>query len=87
MHPNHLGQIERGAKDLRVTTLLHILEAVEASPAELELARLGTERLRHGTSPQNPLSPTHAGELMDRLDEVQRLLLDIRATVHASERL
>jgi len=35
MHPNHVGTIERGTKDLRATTLLRLIEALELSPAEL----------------------------------------------------
>jgi transcriptional regulator with XRE-family HTH domain len=35
MHPNHIGTIERGTKDLRATTLLRLIEALELSPAEL----------------------------------------------------
>lgn len=35
MHPNHVGTIERGTKDLRATTLLRLIEALEMSPAEL----------------------------------------------------
>lgn len=35
MHPNHVGRIERGTKDLRATTLLRLIEALEISPAEL----------------------------------------------------
>jgi transcriptional regulator with XRE-family HTH domain len=35
MHPNHVGTIERGTKDLRATTLLRLIEALDMSPAEL----------------------------------------------------
>jgi len=35
MHPNHVGTIERGTKDLRATTLLRLIEALEMPPAEL----------------------------------------------------
>jgi transcriptional regulator with XRE-family HTH domain len=35
MHPNHVGTIERGTKDLRATTLLRLIEALEMSPAQL----------------------------------------------------
>jgi len=35
MHPNHVGTIERGTKDLRATTLLRLIEALEMSPGEL----------------------------------------------------
>lgn len=35
MHPNHVGTIERGTKDLRATTLLRLIEALGMSPAEL----------------------------------------------------
>ena len=35
MHPNHVGTIERGTKDLRATTLLRLIEALEMSPAAL----------------------------------------------------
>lgn len=35
MHPNHVGTIERGTKDLRATTLLRLIEALEMSPADL----------------------------------------------------
>jgi transcriptional regulator with XRE-family HTH domain len=84
LHPNHLGQIERGAKDLRVTTLLRILDAVEASPSDLELTMLGTAPLGRIT-PLHSSTPEHTDHLMDRMDEMHRLLLDIRATVRARE--
>lgn len=35
MHANHVGTIERGAKDPRATTLLRLIEALDMSPAEL----------------------------------------------------
>jgi transcriptional regulator with XRE-family HTH domain len=35
MHANHVGTIERGAKDPRATTLLRLCEALDISPAEL----------------------------------------------------
>jgi transcriptional regulator with XRE-family HTH domain len=35
MHPNHVGTIERGTKDLRATTLLRLVEALDMSPADL----------------------------------------------------
>ncbi|MBS1869719.1 MAG: helix-turn-helix transcriptional regulator [Actinobacteria bacterium] len=45
MHPNHVGTIERGTKDLRATTLLRLIEALEMSPAELfaDYAQAGEE--------------------------------------------
>lgn len=47
MHPNHVGTIERGTKDLRATTLLRLIEALQMSPAELfaEYALPGEERV------------------------------------------
>lgn len=35
MHPNHVGAIERGTKDLRASTLLRLIEALDTTPAEL----------------------------------------------------
>ena len=35
MHPNHVGAIERGTKDLRASTLLRLIDALEMTPAEL----------------------------------------------------
>lgn len=45
MHPNHVGTIERGTKDLRATTLLRLIEALEMSPADLfaDYARLAAQ--------------------------------------------
>jgi transcriptional regulator with XRE-family HTH domain len=43
MHTNHVGAIERGTKDLRASTLLRLIEALELSPAEL-FSRYGDER-------------------------------------------
>jgi transcriptional regulator with XRE-family HTH domain len=46
MHPNHIGAIERGTKDLRASTLLRVIEALELSPAELFS--------RYGEGPRQP---------------------------------
>jgi transcriptional regulator with XRE-family HTH domain len=35
MHANHIGAIERGTKDLRASTLLRLIEALDMTPAEL----------------------------------------------------
>jgi len=35
MHANHVGAIERGTKDLRASTLLRLIEALDMTPAEL----------------------------------------------------
>lgn len=35
MHANHVSAIERGTKDLRASTLLRLIEALELTPAEL----------------------------------------------------
>jgi transcriptional regulator with XRE-family HTH domain len=35
MHANHVSAIERGTKDLRATTLMRIIEALELTPGEL----------------------------------------------------
>lgn len=42
MHANHVGAIERGTKDLRASTLLRMIDALETSPAEL-FARYGDD--------------------------------------------
>lgn len=34
-HANHISAIERGTKDVRATTLLRLIEAMELTPAEL----------------------------------------------------
>ena len=35
MHANHVGAIERGTKDLRASTLLRMIEALDMTPADL----------------------------------------------------
>src|SRR5829696_8255776 len=35
MHANHVSAIERGTKDLRASTLLRLIEALDLTPAEL----------------------------------------------------
>jgi transcriptional regulator with XRE-family HTH domain len=41
-HANHVSAIERGTKDVRATTLLRLVEALELTPEEL-FARYGRE--------------------------------------------
>jgi transcriptional regulator with XRE-family HTH domain len=41
-HANHISAIERATKDLRATTLLRLIEALELTPEEL-FARYGRE--------------------------------------------
>jgi transcriptional regulator with XRE-family HTH domain len=81
LHPNFISHIERG-KDMRLTTLLRILEALEASPAELGLWRLGTEPPPAGRArASRPAAGEDRKALVDRLDDAQRLLADMRAVV------
>ena len=83
VHPNHLGRIERGTKDLRVTTFFRLLEALGATPAELELPELISSPPAQGAMPHPRAAPRGNGDLLQRIDEAQRLLRDIRTTVAA----
>ncbi len=81
LHPNHIGRVERGTKDPRVTTLLRLLDALGVPPAEL--AQIGSQPVG---SPATSRTRQHAEDmsttsLVDRLDEVQQILLDVRAAV------
>jgi transcriptional regulator with XRE-family HTH domain len=81
LHPNHIGQLERGTRDLRVTTLLNLLNALEATPAELGLSELSDKP----TAPRTTTRPRPAAransDLVQRIDDAQRLLRDIRSAV------
>jgi transcriptional regulator with XRE-family HTH domain len=83
VHPNHIGQLERGTRDLRVTTLLKILNGLDATPAELGLPELSDkpETLR-ATTPSRPSSRSNGG-LVQRIDDAQQLLREIRSAVEA----
>jgi transcriptional regulator with XRE-family HTH domain len=75
LHPNHIGHIERGAKDPRLTTLLRLLNALEASFAELGLVAFGGEpAARRGVD--EPVA-----DLVNRLDDARQILLDVRTAV------
>jgi transcriptional regulator with XRE-family HTH domain len=50
MHPNHVGAIERGTKDLRWTTLSRLIDALEMTPAEL-FDRYGEPSAAHKPKP------------------------------------
>jgi len=84
VHPNHVGRIERGSKDVRVTTLLSLLSALEVSPAELGLLELADRPPAHPRAER--WRPTSAGEeqrrdLVNRIDGAQRLLSELRRAV------
>lgn len=81
VHPNHVGRIERGAKDVRVTTLLSLLRALEVSPAELGLLELAGEPAAQREAERRPRSPVGEGSLVDRIDSAQRLLGELRRAV------
>ncbi|MGB2712003.1 MAG: helix-turn-helix transcriptional regulator [Conexibacter sp.] len=49
MHANHVGAIERGTKDLRASTLLRLIEALDMTPAEL-FTRYGDQAPRRRES-------------------------------------
>ena len=78
IHPNHVGRIERGTKDLRVTTLLTILEALDAKPGEVGLRQLDDVPIgSHGpTRPE--VARRQSDDLVQRLTDAERLLRELR---------
>ncbi|MGN6189236.1 MAG: helix-turn-helix transcriptional regulator [Conexibacter sp.] len=84
VHPNYIGRIERGAQDMRVTTLLSIVTGLDATLAEVGLPELSDEMpAASGTAPRSrSAAPTNAS-LVQRIDDAQKLLRDVRSAVEA----
>lgn len=83
VHPNHVGRIERGSQDIRVTTLLRLLSALEVSPSAIGLPELGSDSVG---PVKRSRSRVRAGreqddDLLRRIDGARSLLLELRTAV------
>ena len=76
IHPNHVGRIERGTKDLRVTTLLTILKALDAKPGEVGLPQLDDVPIASHEMRRPEATRRQSDDLVQRLTDAERLLRD-----------
>ena len=85
VHPNHIGRVERGSKDVRVTTLLSLLNALEVSPGEIELPELGTRPTGEAAPPSSRLTHRSTDDILSRIEVAQKLLGEARTALETGE--